>query len=462
MTGELTCDCLIIGGGPAGCALASILARWGRSVVLVDDGRKKHAIPAETLVPTAARRIEECGFASVFAEHEFFGVPRQGVIWDGDEPAWRADDERARGFKVERGVFDRALRAHVRSLGATVFDQHRVQHRLPREGHGTVLVTAHDGPGIAIEARSIVIAAGRGQHRALLDAEIECTGPATTTLSFTGDTEPPMGDATLVEAIGEGWLWWIPLQSGECCVAAMLDTEELTERGHDDLLRSAFDGALGARLHTDLSTPSFGANGTPRLLRAQSPVFLCGDAASVVDALSSQGVEKAMSSAVETAHAIETVLERPELGDAVHRHRQTWERRLWRAHAREASGWYARESRFPDRQFWLRRRQTDARSPLTPDAVVEAHPELEPRDALRRCDRGFERIQGIGVRGEDTSVANVGAVPASSLLALVDTPRSVAAVLEGAARDPDLFPLRPREVVDALELLVDDGLVIRG
>ena len=100
MTGVLACDCLIVGGGPAGTALASVLRRWERSVVLVDDGRKKHAIPAETLVPTAARRIEECGFASVFAEHGFFGVPRQGVIWNSDEASWRSGDEHERGFKA--------------------------------------------------------------------------------------------------------------------------------------------------------------------------------------------------------------------------------------------------------------------------------------------------------------------------------------------------------------------------
>ncbi len=458
MTERHDCDCLVVGGGPAGGALATILTSFGRSVVLVDDGRAKHAIAEETLVPGAARRIEACGLTQVFAEHHFFGVRRQGVIWNSDETAWRDNADHERGLKIERGVFDRALRAHVRELGATVLEGYRAR-KLPACGHGTVTVESDSGDPVEVEARAIVVATGRGRHSALFPAEVEAKGAATMTFAFNGKTEPPLDDATLIEAVPAGWLWWIPRRGGGTCVAAFVDAAELKDCGHDEIVRHAIANSRGARFEGDLGAPVYGANGTPRLLRPTGGIFVCGDAASIVDALSSQGVEKALASAEDTAHAIDTVLDHPELRPALLAHRHVWERRLWRAHLRQATSWYTSERRFVERPFWQTRQRPDwLASVLGRDTVLQAAA-VESRTAVRRSARGFQPVDGMGIVGELTCIATIGSVPVDSLLQLVERPTTVEQAVNRAREQAALFTLTPKAVVDALQMLVDDGFV---
>ena len=113
--------------------------------MLVHDGRDRHGMPEETMLPAAARVLERCGLTSVMAEHRFFGAPRHGVLWEQDAFTWASRQGAERGFQVERRLFDAALRDWARGCGATVLDRHRVPDRLPEAGQGAVRIQPSRG-----------------------------------------------------------------------------------------------------------------------------------------------------------------------------------------------------------------------------------------------------------------------------------------------------------------------------
>lgn len=465
----LECDCLVVGGGPAGCGVAAWLAQRGRSVIVVDDGRKKHAFPEETLVPTARGVIERLDLTQVFANLDAFGMPRQGVQWAATEPTWRELTDAERGFQVPRGAFDAALRQHVAAMpGVTLLGAHRVRTALPIDidtspSPVAIQATAAGGREYTVRPRVLVVSAGRGHHRALLGPHVHrvAAGSATTALAFHSPTRQRLGDATLVEAVATGWLWWIPQRGGGACVAAFCDTAELQERGHAAVVADALADCGDRAGGLDLTAPAHGADATPRLQTADAQVLLCGDAASCVDPLSSQGVEKALASAEHAALAAHTILSQPSLGALVRAHHAAWEQQLWNAHDREARGWYARETRFVTAPFWRIRGSSAPRAALDEHDHLSLATGTQTATALERHQDRLVTTEGVIWTGAVAAIASVGRIPVASLTSIVGKGVTLSAALRAARTDPVLFPLPPRAVVAALEHLVDIGLVER-
>ena len=458
-----SCDCLIVGGGPAGATLAGMLAAWGRTSVLVHDGRDRHGMPEETMLPGAARILERCDLTPVFAEHRFFGTERHGVIWEQEEIELSRREGAERGFKVERGLFDSALRDWARRQGAIVLDRHRVSNPLPAEGEGTTSIRREDGESIEIHAHTLVVATGRGRPSSLLDTDVEITGAETVAISRVGTGDPKYLDASVIEAVAEGWLWWLPLRSGRVCLSTFLDGWEYRKVGRD-LLESAQGHAVGpAATHTQ-GELSFAAKGTPRFLTTPCQVLLVGDAASTVDPLSSQGIEKALGSAEAAACAANTVIEHPELRARVIEHHTSWERGLWHAHAGQTAAFYGRQARFGDAPFWRKRRTATAKrtEPVLLPTTLRLHPGLERRAILHRQGRYLVEEPGFSVPGTPEALSRLGPVPLAPLIEVLTTARDLPETLRGAAQQAQLFPLSPRSVQEAVEDLFRRGFLNSG
>lgn len=147
-------DIGIIGGGPAGAATASYLAKAGLSCVVFERELFPRPHVGESLVPSSTRVFKELGFLE---QMDKAGFPRKyGAAWtsgtqeervyvdnitdtftglDNDCHAGIRFGEREQAgvdrnytFHVDRGKFDLLLLQHAHRLGATVYEGVRVQH----------------------------------------------------------------------------------------------------------------------------------------------------------------------------------------------------------------------------------------------------------------------------------------------------------------------------------------------
>ena len=123
----MTADVLVIGGGPAGCATAIGLARRGRSVTLLEQGRHPRFHIGESLLPMSMPLLAELGLLEAV---EACGVVKRGA----DFPSPRPEGFQVFHFRrslnptwphavqVRRQDFDALLVAKARAEGVTVLE----------------------------------------------------------------------------------------------------------------------------------------------------------------------------------------------------------------------------------------------------------------------------------------------------------------------------------------------------
>ena len=75
---ELTCDVLVIGGGPAGSTAAALLAERGRRVVLLEKDRHPRFHIGESLLPQNLRVFDRLGVKDRVAA---IGVHKPGAAF---------------------------------------------------------------------------------------------------------------------------------------------------------------------------------------------------------------------------------------------------------------------------------------------------------------------------------------------------------------------------------------------
>src|SRR5690242_13577772 len=130
-------DAVIAGAGPAGSVAATVLARAGARVLLVDRARfPRHKLCGDTLNPGALailRRLKLAGVADTC------GLPSAGMILTGPNGA-RVEARYPRGLQaraVRRSDLDWSLVREAVTAGAEFQDETRVIEPIVEHG-GTV------------------------------------------------------------------------------------------------------------------------------------------------------------------------------------------------------------------------------------------------------------------------------------------------------------------------------------
>lgn len=159
MNGGRVLDAVVVGGGPAGSTVATLLRRAGADVALCDAARfPRHKICGEYVPPAALNTFAGLG---VLAEVEALGPLRHVgmavVSPDGTKVLGRYGGE-ARGLSVRRHDLDRVLLDGARRAGVAVFEEARVTG-FARGSGGIFEVRVRSG-GI-LRARAVVGADGR-------------------------------------------------------------------------------------------------------------------------------------------------------------------------------------------------------------------------------------------------------------------------------------------------------------
>jgi FAD-dependent halogenase len=329
-------DVIIVGGGPGGSTLASLLAMQGhRVVVLEKESFPRHQI-GESLLPSTVHGI--CRMTGVLDDLEKAGFTRKrgGTYrWGTNPDPWtfafsispNIASHASYAYQVERSKFDKILLDHARSLGADVRERTAVTDVVSDDERvrGVSYLGAEGNVG-QIHAKYVVDASGHqsriykhvGGSREYSDffRNIALFG------YFEGGKRLPSPNSgnILSVAFDDGWFWYIPLSEKLTSVGAVV-RRELAGKIQGDpesALMSLIDSCPMIRDYLqDAKRITVGDYGQLRVRKDYSyhntkfwrpGMVLVGDAACFIDPVFSTGVHLATYSALLAARSINSVM----------------------------------------------------------------------------------------------------------------------------------------------------------
>ncbi|HYH70382.1 MAG TPA: NAD(P)/FAD-dependent oxidoreductase [Methyloceanibacter sp.] len=322
----MTYDVAIVGGGPAGLTVATLLARAGRTVVVAARPASSAPRPGETLAGAGLRLLRTLDLPVPAPGGPHRSLTGISSAWDGapvetdylgspDGPAWL----------IERGAFDRALRDAAERAGATFLDG-AVENarRLPG---GWRLA----GEGLSTEAAFVVDATGRAARMGrLADAGLTVMHDQIALWSVATGDAPERLERPMIERVADGWWFAVRLDPRRTYAAFHALAREGGAARANWRERLEETRYLAPLLQTagSFEPPRGSPAGGARLAPVRGPAWAaCGDAAMALDPLSSQGLFSAIAGGAMLARALGS--DRADALDA-------YERRLdeiWRIYA---------------------------------------------------------------------------------------------------------------------------------
>lgn len=347
-------DVCVIGGGPAGSTLASRLAQLGHAVCLVERTPFPRRRLGESLSPGVLSLLEVTGARRAVDAAGFQPVSMVRVDWD-QGPTERVDPGTG-GLLVDRGRFDQLLLDHARALGVEVLQPARVRSRRQVEDGWVLDVEQGDR---STEVRAALLADASGRSGALPCSRVP-VGPRTLAL-YAYWTGPDIPRHPTIEAGPSEWYWGVPLPDGSYNTLVFVDSGRLKGRGrslervfHELLDRSSL---LEGREDVRRAGSVRAADATPyretAVVTASS--IKVGEAGLAIDPISSSGVQKAIQSALSGAVVVNTLLRRPDSGEAAMRFYRDTLRAASDRHHEWAGGHYAAAAAQRDSPFWSAR-----------------------------------------------------------------------------------------------------------
>ena len=404
MAGDLHADVIVIGGGPGGSAAATMLARQGWQVILLEREVFPRDHVGESLLPASIPILEELGVLPAVEGQGFVKKLGATMVWGRDREPWswffgETNRRYPHSYQVWRPTFDHLLLDNATANGVEVRQGWRVTEALLDDPVGVRCINP-EGREALIPARFVVDASGQngllGRQLNLRRWDESFRNLAVYAYYAGAERLPPPADGNIfIESYAQGWLWTIPLHTGQASVGAVVDAQAGEVQVRELGLAPFLEQQLAQAPHTARLLASAHRVGPPRIVKdwsyacddiAGDGYVLLGDAACFIDPLFSSGVHLALMSGVLAAAYVTTALREPEMAPAAARVYQELYYKEYH-HFRELVRLFYSSNRTAESYFWEARRilESDADESLSPRAsFIQAVAGQPPR--------GYERM----------------------------------------------------------------------
>ncbi len=457
-------EVVVIGGGPGGSAAATMLARQGWQVLLLERERFPRAHVGESLLPASIPVLEELGVLPAVESQGFLKKWGATMVWGQDRAPWswffgETNRRYPHAYQVWRPQFDQLLLDNAAAQGVTVWPGcratrvrfaaepspsgqgfHHPGHpgesrnpdtitpdpldplTNPRRGrvNGVNYVTDAGETG-TVGARFVVDASGQG---ALLGRQLalrrwdESFRNLAVYAYYAGARRlPPPADTNIfIESCANGWLWTIPLHTGQASVGAVVDAAAGEAQVRELGLARFLEEQLAQAPHTARLLEPARRVGSPQIVKdwsyacadiAGDGYVLLGDAACFIDPLFSSGVHLALMSGVLAAAYVTTALRNPALAPAAATVYQELYYKEYH-HFRELVRLFYSSNRTVESYFWEARRILDSDS----DAAADSGADLAHATGRSPRLSFIQAVAGQPARGYERMVLERGQAPA--------------------------------------------------
>jgi len=335
----VSCDVLVIGGGPAGSSAATHLAQSGVDVVLLERSVFPRNQVGESLIPHIWKFTDMTAVSEKIEQEGFIEKAGGITVWNNKIHQIKFSDfgYTRPGLHVERDVFDDILLKHAQSCGVNVFTQVAVK-KVDFKDSQWPKVAYHNKQGKAegmIRCRYVIDASG---HSSFLANQFKSRQTISTEMNFLSlwgyfenslyagvDRKSHVAaelanvrPVTFVMSFEQGWIWHIVLR-GKTSVGLIVPTQRTKDMDKEQ--RETFFKQSCASLPylSKLLEPASFIEGSLQFRPDYSyysnnicaeNYYCIGDAGAFVDPIFSHGVQNALYNAAIVALAIKESLKK--------------------------------------------------------------------------------------------------------------------------------------------------------
>ncbi len=360
----LEVDVLVIGGGPAGAACATVLSSRRARVAIVEASNFTQFRVGETIEPSVRSLLARLGIS--IGDNSNWALPSDSVAscWGQSISRKRPAilNPYGRGWRVERQLFDRELFENAGLAGAALFKRASVDEVRRHAGWWEFAITSDE---IRVQGRApfVVEATGRNKASRFAPKSSRLWLDQLIGISMLNEcSDQPMPVSALIEATPYGWWYSVCLPKGRT-LAIFFTDGDLLPRGKTEIASFLRQQIKDSEITGDRCSfieqsverhlwKTFDARSSIRRTAVSDGWVATGDALMAFDPLCGRGVTEAMNSGIEVA---EWLLNR-QASDS--KSIPAWVEQVsarFNDYLEQRRRTYSYENRWNDSPFWRRR-----------------------------------------------------------------------------------------------------------